>query len=70
MGGRFMGFSLAPNTDDHAATVATFADAWAAANERPYLSTSFWYSLGSARRMNCGGMPSGISGSLARMLRA
>jgi alkanesulfonate monooxygenase SsuD/methylene tetrahydromethanopterin reductase-like flavin-dependent oxidoreductase (luciferase family) len=43
-----MGFSLAPNTDDHAATIATFRDAWAAAgrSERPYLSTSFWYSLG------------------------
>lgn len=44
-----MGFSLAPNTDDHTATVATFVDAWAEAGraERPYLSTSFWYSLGS-----------------------
>ena len=43
-----MGFSLAPNTDDHAATIATFVDAWADAGrtERPYLSTSFWYSLG------------------------
>lgn len=43
-----MGFSLAPNTDDHAATVATFVDAWTVAGrtERPYLSTSFWYSLG------------------------
>ena len=43
-----MGFSLAPNTDDHAATVSTFVDAWTAAErtERPYLSTSFWYSLG------------------------
>ena len=43
-----MGFSLAPNTDDHAATIATFVDAWAEAGrtERPYVSTSFWYSLG------------------------
>ncbi len=43
-----MGFSLAPNTDDHGATVAAFVDAWAEAGrrERPYVSTSFWYSLG------------------------
>ncbi|MEO0494299.1 MAG: LLM class flavin-dependent oxidoreductase [Actinomycetota bacterium] len=43
-----MGFSLAPNTDDHAASIRTMADAWAAAGrtERPYVSTSFWYSLG------------------------
>lgn len=43
-----MGFSLAPNTDDHEATIATFVDAWAAEgrSERPYVSTSFWYSLG------------------------
>lgn len=43
-----MGFSLAPNTDDHRSTVASFVDAWADAGraDRPYLSTSFWYSLG------------------------
>ncbi|MEM9466862.1 MAG: LLM class flavin-dependent oxidoreductase [Actinomycetota bacterium] len=43
-----MGFSLAPNTDDHTATVTSFVDAWAEAgrSERPYLSTSFWYSVG------------------------
>lgn len=43
-----MGFSLAPNTDDHAASIQTMVDAWAAAGraERPYVSTSFWYSLG------------------------
>ncbi|MEM8707793.1 MAG: LLM class flavin-dependent oxidoreductase [Actinomycetota bacterium] len=43
-----MGFSLAPNTDDHTATIQTMVDAWAAAGraERPYVSTSFWYSTG------------------------
>ena len=43
-----MGFSLAPNTDDHAASIQTMVDAWAVAGrpERPYVSTSFWYSLG------------------------
>ena len=43
-----MGFSLAPDTDDHETSVRTMVDAWAAAGraERPYVSTSFWYSLG------------------------
>ncbi len=43
-----MGFSLAPDTDDHEISVRTMVDAWAAAGraERPYVSTSFWYSLG------------------------
>ena len=43
-----MGFSLAPDTDDHEASIQTMVDAWAAAGrvERPYVSTSFWYSLG------------------------
>ncbi len=43
-----MGFSLAPDTDDHETSIRTMVDAWAAAGraERPYVSTSFWYSLG------------------------
>lgn len=43
-----MGFSLAPNTDDHTASIQTMVDAWAAAgrSERPHVSTSFWYALG------------------------
>lgn len=43
-----VGFSLAPDTDDHETSVRTMVDAWAAAGraERPYVSTSFWYSLG------------------------
>ena len=43
-----MGFSLAPDTDDHEMSIQTMVDAWAAAGrvERPYVSTSFWYSLG------------------------
>ena len=43
-----MGFPLAPDTDDHETSVRTMVDAWAAAGraERPYVSTSFWYSLG------------------------
>ena len=43
-----MGFSLAPDTDDHETSIRTMVDAWAAAGraERPYVSTSFWCSLG------------------------
>jgi len=43
-----MGFSLAPDTDDHETSIRTMVDAWAAAGraERPCVSTSFWYSLG------------------------
>jgi alkanesulfonate monooxygenase SsuD/methylene tetrahydromethanopterin reductase-like flavin-dependent oxidoreductase (luciferase family) len=43
-----MGFSLAPDTDDHEMSIQTMVDAWVAAGrvERPYVSTSFWYSLG------------------------
>jgi alkanesulfonate monooxygenase SsuD/methylene tetrahydromethanopterin reductase-like flavin-dependent oxidoreductase (luciferase family) len=43
-----MGFTLAPDTDDHETSIRTMVDAWAAAGraERPYVSTSFWYSLG------------------------
>ncbi len=42
-----MGFTLAPDTDDHATTFGAIRDAWEAAGrtERPRLSTSFWYSL-------------------------
>ena len=42
-----MGFTLAPNTDDHAAAFAGVRAAWADAGrtEAPRLSTSFWYSL-------------------------
>lgn len=42
-----MGFTLSPNTDDHAASFAAIRDAWQAAgrNDRPWISTSFWYSL-------------------------
>ncbi len=43
-----MGFSLAADTVDHETSVRTMVDAWAAAGraERPYVSTSFGYSLG------------------------
>ena len=42
-----MGFTLGPNTDDHAAAFDAIREAWTAAGrtERPWISTSFWYSL-------------------------
>jgi alkanesulfonate monooxygenase SsuD/methylene tetrahydromethanopterin reductase-like flavin-dependent oxidoreductase (luciferase family) len=42
-----MGFTLGPNTDDHAAAFRSIRDAWDAAgrDEAPRISTSFWYSL-------------------------
>ncbi|MDW3217998.1 MAG: LLM class flavin-dependent oxidoreductase [Acidimicrobiales bacterium] len=42
-----MGFTLGPNTEDHAATFGAVRDAWTAAGrtEPPRLSTSFFYSL-------------------------
>jgi len=42
-----MGFTLAPNTDDHVAGFQSIRDAWSAAGRSttPRLSTSFWYSL-------------------------
>jgi alkanesulfonate monooxygenase SsuD/methylene tetrahydromethanopterin reductase-like flavin-dependent oxidoreductase (luciferase family) len=42
-----MGFTLGPNTDDHDAAFGAVRDAWAAAGreDRPRISTSFWYSL-------------------------
>lgn len=42
-----MGFSLAPDTDDHGAAFRAVRDAWTAAGrtDPPRISTSFWYSL-------------------------
>jgi len=41
-----MGFSLAPDLDDHRSSFAAVTDAWATAgNGSPRLATSFWYSL-------------------------
>lgn len=42
-----MGFTLAPNTDDHATGFDAVREAWTAAGrtDAPRLSTSFWYSL-------------------------
>ncbi|GJM38602.1 MAG: hypothetical protein DHS20C19_19690 [Acidimicrobiales bacterium] len=42
-----MGFTLGPNTDDHAATFAAVHDAWSAEGrtDAPRVSTSFFYSL-------------------------
>jgi alkanesulfonate monooxygenase SsuD/methylene tetrahydromethanopterin reductase-like flavin-dependent oxidoreductase (luciferase family) len=42
-----MGFTLAPDADDHVAVFRGIRDAWNAAGraDRPRLSTSFWYSL-------------------------
>jgi len=41
-----MGFSLAPDLDDHRSSFAAVTDAWTAAGTAaPRLATSFWYSL-------------------------
>jgi alkanesulfonate monooxygenase SsuD/methylene tetrahydromethanopterin reductase-like flavin-dependent oxidoreductase (luciferase family) len=42
-----MGFTLSPNTDDHAAGFQSIRQAWTDArrSEAPRISTSFWYSL-------------------------
>ncbi len=42
------GFSLAPDTDDHAVWFTAVLDAWSAAGrgERPWLASSFWFALG------------------------
>lgn len=42
-----MGFTLAPDTDDHTTGFGAIRDAWSAAGRdtEPRISTSFWYSL-------------------------